>query len=218
MLVKSKFTFIKNIILVVASALTLVAVSFAWFKTDNQVTVPFISSSVGAEAVKVNFYECNNKGVYVPLAGDIALNNITAGQSKKYRIVVETFSNRGVYLSLLIRDLPSTLSADMKNAVCTKYSLLTAQKTSDGTVMDGTTVISQSNGTLNVSGNSGFVPLSSTGNGNLFGSPILLENYQTSGNDYFVIYYEIGLADTADASVSGKSASLGTLDVSASLN
>ena len=43
---KKEFAFIKNLILAVASALTLIAVSFAWFSNSSENFVPSIKGEV----------------------------------------------------------------------------------------------------------------------------------------------------------------------------
>lgn len=199
---KSRFTFIKNIILIVASALTLVTVTFAWFSTDRQGTAGSVSVPVGAEKVKVVFYQQNSRGTYEPLSGDINLDNISSGEYKKYRIVIETFTRDGIDISLNISGLPSDISPALKSSVCTKYSLHKANLVNNS-VVDGDE-IAHSNG---------YVPLATTGNGNLLGAPVSLANYQNSEHNYFVIYYEIGLSENADSGLSGLRASLGTLSV-----
>ena len=66
-----KFSFYKNIILVVASALTLVAVTFAWFSVAYVNDISGIQASVSGDLIKVDFYEQNDDGEYTALTDDI---------------------------------------------------------------------------------------------------------------------------------------------------
>ena len=59
-----KFQFYKNIILVVASALTLVAVSFAWFSTSFKTALPPIEAVVDGDVIAVDFYQLDDAGAY----------------------------------------------------------------------------------------------------------------------------------------------------------
>ncbi len=203
-----RFGFYKNIILVVASALTLVAVTFAWFSVSYVGNVPAIQASVAGELVKVDFFELNESNEYTALHGDIELKSMDAGSYKSYKLLITTNTADKMRLNLAITDLPTELPADLKNSVCIKYTLRTATKTTaaDGTVsyVDGE-VISESNG---------YKPLSELTDGLIFNA-ISLSNYQSTSADNFVIYYEIGLSEDSPQSIGGLESSLGNVKVSA---
>ena len=200
---KSKFQFYKNIILVVASALTLIAVTFAWFSTPKGSSLGAFSGNVAPSAlVSVSFQQdINGSGNYTPLSGDIELDGVVAGQYNKYRIIVKTVTDAPLRISMSIDDLPSNLSADLKRSVNIKYVLKRVTANPNGTYTDGATI----------NASSGYVNLNSLANGNVFS--ISLKNYQTSSSDYFAIYYEIGLSESSPATIEGASTSLGNVNI-----
>lgn len=205
---KSKFQFYKNIILVVASALTLVAVTFAWFSTSDNNNLSTIQTEVGGDIVNVDFYEANENDEYVSLAGNIALDSFVPGNYNKYKMVVTTKTADDLSMNFGITGLPEDMNEDLKASVCIKYSLMSAvkQTAADGTVsyIDGA-LISESNG---------YVPLSDLTDGAIFNA-ISLANYQSTSADNFVIYYEIGLSESSPSTIEGLSSSLGDIKISA---
>ncbi|MBQ7548960.1 MAG: hypothetical protein IJT03_04570 [Clostridia bacterium] len=200
---KSKFQFYKNIILVVASALTLIAVTFAWFSTPKNGNLGAFSSAVAPNAlVNVNFQQdVNGNGNYTPLSGDIELDSVVAGQYYKYRIILQTVTDSPLSITMSIDDLPSNLPADLKSSVNIKYVLKKVTANPDGTYTDGTTINASSD----------YVNLSSLTDGYVFS--LSLKNYQTSSSDCFAIYYEIGLSENSPSTIEGKSASLGSVSI-----
>lgn len=210
-MMKSKFQFYKNIILVVASALTLVAVTFAWFSSPATNDVSSIDGRVGTDLINVYFYESDGKGGYKPLTGDIDLGGMVSGEYKQYKFIIRTNSKDAMKLNFSIDGLDE-VSQEFKEAVSIKHTLKTAKRTEkNGTVTytDGTQIDSSV-------GINGYVSLSSLGDTGLICSPNL-EQYQTEKGNYFVMYYEIGLSESAGASVQGKASSLGTVKLSAQL-
>lgn len=204
-MMKEKFQFYKNIILVVASALTLVAVTFAWFSTPNTNSVPAIQSSVGNELINVAFFEETATNTYTRMTGDIELDNIVSGSHSKYKMAVTTLTEQPLNLSLSIDGL-SSVATDFKNSIEVKYSVYKAVKNANGT-------FSETGGAIYQSGN--YVKLSELANGVVFNR--LLTSYQSSDRDYFIIQYEIGIADNATG-IQGKSSNLGNVKVSAQLS
>lgn len=207
-MMKKKFQFYKNIILVVASALTLVAVTFAWFSNPTGNEVSGIQNKVGTELINVYFYEADGKGGYIPLKGDIDLSGVKSGDYKQYKFIIRTNTKDPMKLNFAIEGLQTEVNDAFKDAVCIKYDLKTAtQKVKNGvtTYVDGTS-FDQS---------VGYVPLSELASDVVFDK--LLQQYQTSDANYFVVYYEIGLSESAGASVQGQETSLGTVKFSAQL-
>lgn len=200
---KSKFQFYKNIILVVASALTLIAVTFAWFSTPKNGNLGAFSSDVAPSAlVNVNFQQdVNGNGNYTPLSGDIELDSVVAGQYYKYRIIMQTVTDAPLRITMSIDDLPSNLPADLKSSVNIKYVLKKVTANPNGTYTDGATI----------NASSGYVNLNSLTDGYVFS--LSLKNYQTSSSDCFAIYYEIGLSENSPSTIEGKSASLGSVNI-----
>ena len=199
---KTKFQFYKNIILVVASALTLIAVTFAWFSTSFHNGVGTITQSISADLIKVDFYE-KSGSKYVPMNGDIELDGAESGKYSQYKMVITTFTKDALNLSFGIDDLPKDMNADLKNAVCIKYSLYAATKNADGSFTEGICVSS-------TEGN--YVSLSTLTNGEIFNS-LSLGNYQQADTDkdYFVVYYEIGLSESAGNNIQNMDSSLGSV-------
>ena len=203
-----RFQFYKNIILVVASALTLVAVTFAWFSTSYKNNLSAIQAEVGGDIVNVDFYQMDANGGYGELTGNIELKDFVPGNYNKYKMVVTTKTADPLSMNFGIVGLPEDMNADLKASVCIKYQLYSAAKqtAADGTVtyVDGT-LVSESNG---------YVPLSELDNGAIFNA-ISLENYQSSSADSFVIYYEIGLSENSSSAIEGLASSLGDIKISA---
>lgn len=205
---KSKFQFYKNIILVVASALTLVAVSFAWFSTSYQAKFDPIEASVSGDVIKVDFYQQDDAGAYQPLTGDIRLDEFVAGSYNKYKFDITTKTADKISLGFSIDNLPADMPQELRDSVCIKYGLYKCvpSEAANGTVVyNNDTMIFESQG---------YIPLSEFENGTVF-SAFSLSNYQTSSSDRFVIYYEIGLAEDSPSSISGLSSSLGDINLSA---
>lgn len=203
---KKEFAFIKNLILAVASALTLIAVSFAWFSNPNQNLVPSIQGEVASPTyASVAYYVADSSGTYSRLNGDIALTNWTSGSYKKYKFILTTATDEKLKLSMVINDLPTNMNADLKKSVQVKYTVYKAvKKMQNGkmTFSDGAMVFG-----------SDYMRLSELSNGKIFDGRSLADS-QTEKNDVFLIYYEIGLAPDSPSTISGLSSSLGTLNIS----
>ncbi|MBQ5591626.1 MAG: hypothetical protein IIU80_01620 [Clostridia bacterium] len=205
---KSKFQFYKNIILLVASALTLVAVTFAWFNVTYDNEVSDFEATIGGDIINVDFFVADEEEKYSPLDGDIVLKDFVPGSYNKYMMVVSTKTSDPLKMNFGIVGLPEDLNAELSDAVNIKYTLMTAKETvgTDGKASySGADLIDASNG---------YVPLSTLKDGIIF-EGLYLSNYQTSSADKFVIYYEIGLSETSPSSIGGLSSDLGSVKVSA---
>lgn len=205
---KSKFQFYKNIILLVASALTLVAVTFAWFNVTYDNEVSDFEATIGGDIINVDFFVADEEEKYSPLDGDIVLKDFVPGSYNKYMMVVSTKTSDPLKMNFGIVGLPEDLNAELSDAVNIKYTLMTAKETvgTDGKASySGADLIDASNG---------YVPLSALKDGIIF-EGLYLSNYQTSAADKFVIYYEIGLSETSPSSIGGLSSDLGSVKVSA---
>ncbi len=203
---KKKFTFVKNLILAVASALTLIAVSFAWFSNSNDNYVSSIESEVVSPTyANVMYYVADNANNYSRLYGDIELKNWTSGSFKKYKMIMTTATNDKLKLGMSIEGLPSNMNADLKKSVQVKYSVYKATK------------IKNTNGTVSFRDDqllfgSDYMRLSELSGGKIFDGRSLA-SYQSKKNDVFVIYYEIGLAADSPTTIQGLSSSLGSLKI-----
>ncbi|MBP9988256.1 MAG: hypothetical protein KBT46_02030 [Ruminococcus sp.] len=204
---KKTFQFYKNIILVVASALTLVAVTFAWFSTANNNNFNAFSSKIqDVPVIDTAFYEKAGTE-YVEMDGGIVLDSVVSGQYNQYRMVITTSTAEPVKLSVSINDLPADLDENLRQYVCIKYSLCKTTVHEDGTFTDGELITSS---------NDRYVPLSELADGIIFNG-YSLSKYQESESDSFVLYYEIGLSEAAGSEVQGLSADLGNLSLNAQL-
>lgn len=204
---KSKFQFIKNIIFVVASALTLVAVTFSWFSTSNTNGVPSMTMDITDDVIDTAFYEKIDTE-YVELDGDITLDSVVSGEFNEYKMIISTNTSEPVKLSVCIDNLPEDLDEALKENVCIKYSLYKTTANPDGTYTDGQYVTGS---------NFNYVPLSELADGVIFGG-YSLGAYQETDNDYFALYYEIGLSYTAGNDVQGLTSDLGSLRLSAQID
>lgn len=203
---KKEFAFIKNLILAVASALTLIAVSFAWFSNSSENFVPSIKGEVVSPTyASVAYYEADNNGNYSRLTGNIELKNWSSGSFKKYKMILTTATDEKLKLSMSINELPSNMNSDLKKSVQVKYNVYKATKTMKNGVMtfnDGTLLFS-----------SDYMSLADLSNGKIFDGRSLADS-QTEKNDVYIIYYEIGLSADSPSSIEGLSSSLGTLQIS----
>ena len=203
---KKEFAFIKNLILAVASALTLIAVSFAWFSSSSENFVPSIKGEVVSPTyASVAYYEADNNGNYSRLTGNIELKNWSSGSFKKYKMILTTATDEKLKLSMSINELPSNMNSDLKKSVQVKYNVYKATKTMKNGVMtfnDGALLFS-----------SDYMSLADLSNGKIFDGRSLADS-QTEKNDVYIIYYEIGLSGDSPSSIEGLSSSLGTLQIS----
>ena len=203
---KKEFAFIKNLILAVASALTLIAVSFAWFSNSSENFVPSIKGEVVSPTyASVAYYEADNNGNYSRLTGNIELKNWSSGSFKKYKMILTTATDEKLKLSMSINELPSNMNSDLKKSVQVKYNVYKATKTMKNGVMtfnDGALLFS-----------SDYMSLADLSNGKIFDGRSLADS-QTEKNDVYILYYEIGLSADSPSSREGLSSSLGTLQIS----
>ncbi len=106
---KNNFSTVKNLILLIASALTLVAVTFAWYAVTNQGSLSAFTGKVNGSTLSVTYNESTDDGAtYEPLAGDLEMNNVVEGQKKMYRIDVKTFPDVPIKLVMSFENLVST--------------------------------------------------------------------------------------------------------------
>ncbi len=208
---KKYSSLIKNLIMVVASALTLVAVSFAWFTTNFSTNLNEYKASISGETLKVNFYQADESGKYQPLPGNIELTDFVPGEYNKYKFEVTTKTADKLKMNFSIDDLPADMPEELRDNVRIKYSVYSLIKK---TASNGT--ISYVNGTQLASSGGEYVPLTEIYNndGKIF-SALSLANQQSSSADRFAIYYEIGLSEETPASVGGSKSSLGSINISA---
>lgn len=204
---KRHSSLIKNLIMVVASALTLVAVSFAWFTDNFSTNLDRYKAVVGGDAIAIDYYQMDDEGVYQPLSGDIELKDFVPGAYNKYKFGLTTRTADKLKLKFEITGIPEDMPQELKESVQIKYSLYSQKKqTTNGTVAYVDSVL--------ISQSENYVPLSDVTDGVLIDS-LTLENYQKTSADRFAIYYEIGLSESAPAEISGLESSLGSIKISA---
>ena len=204
---KKYSSLIKNLIMVVASALTLVAVSFAWFTSNFSTNLDQYEVAVSGDTVKVDYYQMDDAGAYQPLPGDIELNDFVPGKYNKYKFDITTKTSDKLNLKFEISGIPVDMPQELKDSVQIKYSIWSQKKqTTGGTVAYvDSELISQSED---------YVLLSNISDGVIINS-LSLGNHQTTSSDRFAIYYEIGLSENAPPEVSGLESSLGSIKISA---
>lgn len=204
---KKYSSLIKNLIMVVASALTLVAVSFAWFTSSFSTNLEQYKVAVGGDTIKVDYYQMDDAGAYQPLIGDIELNDFVPGKYNKYKFDITTKTSDKLNLKFEISGIPVDMPQELKDSVQIKYSVWSQKKlTTDGTVSYvNSECISQPDN---------YASLSDINNGVIINS-LSLGNHQTTASDKFAIYYEIGLSENAPPEVSGLESSLGSIKISA---
>lgn len=204
---KKYSSLIKNLIMVVASALTLVAVSFAWFTSNFSTNLDQYEVAVGGDTIKVDYYQTDDAGAYQPLPGDIELNDFVPGKYNKYKFDITTKTSDKLNLKFEISGIPVDMPQELKDSVQIKYSIWSQKKqTTGGTVAYvDSELISQSED---------YVLLSKISDGVIINS-LSLGNYQKTSSDRFAIYYEIGLSENAPPEVSGLESSLGSIKISA---
>lgn len=204
---KKYSSLIKNLIMVVASALTLVAVSFAWFTSNFSTNLDQYEVAVGGDTIKVDYYQMDDAGAYQPLPGDIELNDFVPGKYNKYKFDITTKTSDKLNLKFEISGIPVDMPQELKDSVQIKYSIWSQKKqTTGGTVAYvDSELISQSED---------YVLLSKISDGVIINS-LSLGNYQKTSSDRFAIYYEIGLSENAPPEVSGLESSLGSIEISA---
>lgn len=204
---KKYSSLIKNLIMVVASALTLVAVSFAWLSSSFSTNLEEYEVAVGGDTIKVDYYQMDDAGAYQPLTGDIELNDFVPGKFNKYKFDITTKTSDKLNLEFEISGIPVDMPQELKDSVQIKYSIWSQKKqTTGGTVAYvDSELISQSED---------YVLLSKISDGVIINS-LSLGNYQKTSSDRFAIYYEIGLSENAPPEVSGLESSLGSIKISA---
>lgn len=203
---RKKFNFYKNLILAVASALTLIAVSFAWFSNTDVNMVPSISGEViNPTYANVVYYKQDADGNYSRHFGDFNLENWSAGDFQKYRLVMTTATDENLSFGMSIDNLPSDMNSDLKNFVQVKYTVYKGEKQ---TAADGT--VSFSDGAVLFG--SDYMSLAQLSDG-VICEGRSLASYQSSKNDVFIIYYEIGLSQDSTSAISGLTSSLGTFKI-----
>ena len=198
---------IKNVIMVVASALTLVAVSFAWFTTNFSTNLEGYKAAISGETIKIEFYQADESNKYQPLPGNIELTDFVPGEYNQYKFVITTKTADKLKLSFSIDGIPEDIPQELKDNVCIKYSVYKLRKS---TSANGTVSYIDS---TRISWTDNYVKLSELEDGKIFKS-LSLANYQSSNEDRFAIYYEIGLSEDAPASIGGLESSLGIINIS----
>ena len=92
---KKDFRTFKNFILLIASALSLVAVTFAWFSLSKNVGNFVIESNVSGSTIAVSYFESKDKGNnYTKLVSDLSMENMQEGEKAYYKMNVKTFSDK----------------------------------------------------------------------------------------------------------------------------
>ncbi len=186
---KNNFSAIKNLILLVASALTLVAVTFAWYAVTNEGALSVLTGKVNGSTLSVTYSESTDGGAtYKSLEGDLEMNNMVEGQKKMYRIDVKTFPDVPVKLVMSFDNLIST--NDLLPYVYFDYKIVC---NATGVELDSRTALKMSEYTVS----------------NVFAQDV--STYQNEGSNDYSIYYDVYVI-TGEEAVSG-SAELGEVKI-----
>lgn len=103
---KKDFKTIKNFILLIASALTLVAVTFSWFSLSKTAGNFTINSEVSGSTLAVKYYESKDEGKnYTLLSGDLSMSDMYQGKRAYYRMDVRTFDDKMIKLIMSFDEL-----------------------------------------------------------------------------------------------------------------
>lgn len=105
---KKKFSTIKNIILLIASAVTLVAVTFAWYSVADQSVVSSFDSNVAGSTLAVKYYKSSNGSDFTETKEDFNMVNMYAGSESYYRMDVTTFKNSPIKLVMSFDNLSAS--------------------------------------------------------------------------------------------------------------
>ena len=108
---KKDFRTIKNLILLMASALTLVAVTFAWYSLSKKTGDFVINSNVSGSTIAVQYFESKDGTSYTKLDGALNMSNMYEGETAHYRMDVKTFSDNLVRLIMGFEGLSNTNAA-----------------------------------------------------------------------------------------------------------
>lgn len=181
---KKDFRTIKNIILLIASALTLVAVTFSWFSLSKRVGNFTLDSNVSGSTIAVKYYESADGRNYTQLDGDLTMDNMFEGQTAHYRMDVKTFDDALVKLVMSFEGLSSSNSK-------AKYVYFDYK------------VVCKDTGDVIASGTK--YNMADYASSNVFAAD--LSSYQRSSHKDFYVYYDVYVISNG-ADISG-SASLG---------
>ena len=196
-----KFGFYKTIVLALASAVTLVAVSFAWFSTSNNVEIGALSQyTLGDSVLNVAFFKETSAGIYVPTTDDFDVEFNPAGGHSNYKMIVKKSGSGTVNLNFSILELDK-ISSDLKNNVYIDYSLVPLKNNGNGSYTEQTPILSSYNSPVDNK-------LLKEMNESIFSASL-----NSSDIRDYAIYYTIGLK--AGASIGAVSdASLGKISIS----
>lgn len=195
-----KFGFYKTIVLALASAVTLIAVSFAWFSTSNKMEIgAFSEYTLGDNVINVAFFK-DSGGTYVPTTDDFDVEFNPAGGASNYKIVVKKSGSGTINLNFSILEL-DTISADLKNNVYIDYSLVPLKNNGNGSYTEQTPILTSYDSPVDNK-------LLKEMNESIFSASL-----NSSDIRDYAIYYTIGLK--AGASIGAvNDASLGRISIS----
>lgn len=165
---KKDFKTIKNIILLIASALTLVAVTFSWFSLSKRAGNFTIASNVSGTTISVKYNESTDGTTYKELNGNLSMKNMYEGKTSHYRMDVRTFDDAPVKIIMSFDGLSaSNITA---NYVYFDYKVVCK---ATGEVLGSGTELNMGDYTST----------------NVFA--IDVSSYQKNGKNEFYVYYDV---------------------------
>ena len=181
---KKDFSTVKNIILLIASALTLVAVTFAWYAVNERGALSILSNKVNGSTLSVVYNESDDGVTYKTLTSDLNMDNMYEGKTKYYRIDVKTFPDVPIKIIMSFDGLSA--SNTMLSYVYFDYKVVC---NGNGEILANETGLKMSNYISN----------------NVFAVDV--SSLQVGGNNDYSVFYNVYVV-TGGESVSG-TASLG---------
>ena len=181
---KKDFSTVKNIILLIASALTLVAVTFAWYAVNERGVLSILSNKVNGSTLSVVYNESDDGVTYKTLTSDLNMDNMYEGKTKYYRIDVKTFPDVPIKIIMSFDGLSA--SNTMLSYVYFDYKVVC---NGNGEILANETGLKMSNYISN----------------NVFAVDV--SSLQVGGNNDYSVFYNVYVV-TGGESVSG-TASLG---------
>ena len=181
---KKDFSTVKNIILLIASALTLVAVTFAWYAVNERGVLSILSNKVSGSTLSVVYNESDDGVTYNTLTSDLNMDNMYEGKTKYYRIDVKTFPDVPIKIIMSFDGLSA--SNTMLSYVYFDYKVVC---NGNGEILANETGLKMSNYISN----------------NVFAVDV--SSLQVGGNNDYSVFYNVYVI-TGGESVSG-TASLG---------
>lgn len=226
----NRFQKVKNIIFLIASALALVAMTFAWFSVSNNNGLQSaIQKAVAGNLISAKFSEAaaiNASGeeletgktaldldyTFIGNSDDIKIDTMIPGQQKYYRSDFDITKGEKVSVALSFSNISTTITDELKNNLFVSYQIykVTRTKVSGGYTDTNNTLINSSSTDVGLSSITAANPTLT-----IFTGVDLSSYYSADENTTFAVYYQIRLGSDYISSEAVSNLSLGTVKISA---